>query len=85
MLSPDDMTAALGDIRDQVLAIMLKHEDETHGGAACIPNRASCIAYLAHCLGVRRDAWDFAKEMLAKYDAECKDRNCPHGLDGKAT
>ncbi len=71
MLERDEMTEALGDIRDRLCIIMAQHEVETHDGRPCWGNRASAIAHLAHCLGIRGSSWDYAKVLLDEYDAAC--------------
>jgi len=79
MQSPEMLSVALGAVRDQLIAVLAQHEKEAHGGAACMGNRASSIGYLAHCLGVREDAWDYAKLVLDEHDANCRHTDCGHG------
>lgn len=78
MLSNDKMTIAMGAVRDQVLAVVMAHERDDHAGQPCMSNRASAVAYIAHCLGVRNDVWTYSEELLAEYDANCKDTDCKH-------
>ncbi len=78
MLTPDQQTVAMGAIRDQVLAICRGHELEAHGGRPCMANRASAVAFLAHCLGVRGPVWEYAEQLLHDYDARCDGRDCDH-------
>ncbi len=79
MLPLDEMQVAIAAARDQVLAVVTRHERDAHGGSPCIGNRASAVAYLAHCLGVRGQAWLYAESLLAEYDAFCPGRDCTHG------
>lgn len=78
MISPDQMALAMSAARDQILAAMRDHENETHQGRPCYGNRASAIGYLAHCLGVQGEVWDYALECRARYDLDCKGEECPH-------
>jgi hypothetical protein len=84
MLSNEKMSVAMSAVRDQVLEVCASHEREAHGGQACMGNRASAIAFLAHCLGVRGEAWDYAEELLAEYDANCDGTDCGHDPDENA-
>lgn len=81
MLTPDQQAVALGAIRDPVLAIAKGHEREAHDGRPCPANRASVVAFFAHCLGVRGRPWDYAEHLLAEYDVRCADATCDHGLE----
>jgi hypothetical protein len=78
MLSPDRQVIVMGSLRDQLVALMHDHENTAHGGKPCAGNRASAVAYLAHCLGVRGELWDYAHTLLEEYDANCKGDNCEH-------
>ena len=80
MLTPDKMTLAMGAVRDQILAIMRDHELESHAGAPCFGNRSSCVAYLAHCLGLGGvdPSMAYTAEVLTEYDARCQGDDCPH-------
>jgi hypothetical protein len=40
------------EIRDRVIALVEKHEQERHDGEICSENRVSLFAYLAHSIGV---------------------------------
>lgn len=78
MLSNEKMAIAMSAVQDQLLAVIASHEREDHEGKACMPNRASAIAYLAHCLGVRGIHWDGAGQFLEEYDHSCKDPSHQH-------
>lgn len=78
MLPYDQMVLAMSALRDQLITTMQQHERRAHGGAPCMGNRASAIAYLAHCLGVRDDAWHYAATLRQEYDAHCVGDQCPH-------
>jgi hypothetical protein len=78
MLTMDQMTVALGAVRDQVLAIMRDHEREVHGGEPCWGNRASAVAHLAHCLGFTPGVWEHANRLRHEYDVICRQADCPH-------
>lgn len=78
MLRPDEMQKAMAEARTLILESILKHEREAHQGEPCMGNRASAVAYLAHCLSVRWEAWEYAEELLIQYDRDCVDPNCPH-------
>jgi hypothetical protein len=74
MLSPDEQVIAMGAIRDQIIAAILDHERTAHGGQPCLSNRASVVAFIAHCLGVRDEVWNYAQSLLVEhYDAYCPD------------
>lgn len=79
MLTPDKMSVAMGAVRDQILAVVMQHERESHNGAPCWGNRASAIAYLCHTLGVRGEVLDYAVSLLAEYDENCEQNDCRHG------
>jgi hypothetical protein len=78
MLSPDEMTDAIGSARDQVLKVVLDHEQDTHQGRPCWGNRFSAIAHLAHSLGVTSADLAEVGKLVDVYDANCKDESCPH-------
>ncbi len=79
MLRPDQMEASMSGVRDQILAAMDDHERNVHHGEPCMGNRASTVAFLAHCLGVRGEARNLAQELLLEYDARCVQGQCEHG------
>lgn len=65
------------ELRDQIVALVHAHEARHHAGDTCADVRLSCIAYIAHCLGLKPDAAGMAalgKHML-QYDL-----NCPCGV-----
>lgn len=78
MLTPEKQAIAMMAVRDQMEAALKHHETEAHGGKPCAGNRASAIAYLAHCLGVCGELWDYAGGLREQYDANCKGP-CEHG------
>jgi hypothetical protein len=82
MEDPDKLEAAMGAVRDQLLAVLARHEREAHGGRACMSNRASAIGFLAHCLGVRGSAWRYAEDRLVWHDLNCKAGSCVHHPEG---
>ncbi len=61
MLRPDQMEASMSGVRDQIIAAMEDHERHAHHGEVCPANRASVVAYIAHSLGVRGEAWEYAE------------------------
>jgi hypothetical protein len=73
MLSPDAQKIRMSAIRDQILAADKEHEEESHGGKPCWSNRASTVAYIAHCLGIKpgSDVWERAGELLYVYEDLC--------------
>jgi len=83
MLNPDQQAVAMGAVRDQIIALMHEHERESHDGQPCAANRASAVAFIAHCLGVRGEVWDYARSLLAQYDARCDNLNCEHDATGE--
>jgi hypothetical protein len=72
-------TLAARAIADQVMALMRDHEDDAHRGRPCPGNRASFVAYLAHCLGVRAHShlWRYVGAVLEEYESRCPGF-CPH-------
>lgn len=73
MMSNDEMTGAMASVRDQILAIVQDHERTAHAGAPCWLNRASALAYLAHCLGIHPETppWDYVSRLAGEYDEQC--------------
>ena len=80
MLPYNQMALAMGALRDQLIATIRMHERKAHDGAPCMGNRASAIAYLAHCIGIRgSNAWSAVGDMSRDYDARCTDGgDCLH-------
>lgn len=66
---------AVAELRDQMLAILDRHEDECDEESC--RNHINVIAYLAHCAGVRLDKHmpDF-QQLLAEYESQCE--GCSH-------
>jgi hypothetical protein len=79
MQEPDELVACMAEVRDRLFTILEDHEREVHGGRACMANRISAVAYLAHCLGVRsiKQGRDLMMGIL-DYNARCKDADCRH-------
>lgn len=78
MFAHDEMTEQMRDIRDRLFATLEAHEQEEHAGGACWGNRISAIAYLCHSLGISEQQVSRVREVLAVYDAVCRDRHCKH-------
>ena len=80
MFTKDEMTQQMGKIRDQLIESMFAHERIVHGGKPCWGNRASAVAYLAHCLGLgsRPQHLEVMLEQLQEYERECINPQCTH-------
>jgi hypothetical protein len=71
MRNLDELAAAMGSIRDQVLAVVREHEEAAHGGHPCWLERCGALAYLAHCLGVGVDRMQTVAQMTFDCDVRC--------------
>ncbi len=80
MMSESEMDGAMSNVRDRILEIMESHEIRAHAGKACMSNRASVVAYVAHCIGVRGEAWNYAEQLRQDYDRSCRFENCTHKI-----
>lgn len=69
---PDPDSQAIQDAADRILKAILAHEFEAHKGGACLPNRLSAVAYLAHKLGLKSKV-HLARLAVAmdEYDERC--------------
>ncbi len=76
------MIESLNTAADLFEVEMQLHESEAHGGVHCEPNRASAVAFLAHRLGVRGIAFDYASVLLEEYDRNCPGCNAHKPKDG---
>lgn len=82
-MTKDDLAKQMRQAADQIEAVMSAHEADKHGGATCMMNRISAVAFLGHCLGLRAD--DLATQMeitvqMFNYEARCPD--CQHRREG---
>jgi hypothetical protein len=81
-----EMQQQLAPARDQIIAAILKHEGEAHGGGPCWGNRASAVAYIAHALGMGvcgAEGWQYTGTLLAWYDRHCVQSDCTHPQAGE--
>lgn len=46
---------------------LVDHENEVHDGEYCAEERAGLIAFIAHRIGMTKEAWDLVPEFLAHY------------------
>ncbi len=80
MISSEKMIVAMGAVRDQFIEVISAHEREDHRGLPCMDSRATSIAYLMHCVGLRtHDDVEFVGLLLKEYNAACPE--CEHGID----
>ncbi len=81
MHTPDEIAAIMAGIRDQVLVAIEEHEVSDHDGRPCWSNRASTVAYLAHCLGIHGQSdLLMVAHHVGEYQRRCTSSACPHNV-----
>lgn len=77
-MRPEEHTARMREIGNELIELMQAHDQTEHGGRVCHNERWNTLAFLAHALGFKAEAFDLARmrHAMALYEASCE--NCSH-------
>jgi hypothetical protein len=82
MLSFEEMQREMAEVRDRCLDLAAWHEQTSHGGRPCWPNRIGMVAFLAHALGMQLEHEEDFMAFLLENNARCRQQPCSQHTKG---